>query len=95
MNVSLTPELERLVQSKVQTGRYNSASEVVREALRLMEERDLAKAEVRKKIAEGVESARAGRLSDGDAFFAQMEAELDEEILGRDERSPRENASAR
>lgn len=40
MNVSLTPELECLVQTKVQSGRYLSASEVVREALRLLEERD-------------------------------------------------------
>ena len=37
MNVSLTPELEQLVHSKVKTGRYTSDSEVVREALRLME----------------------------------------------------------
>lgn len=40
MNVSLTPELERFVQGKVKSGRYLSASEVIREALRLMEERD-------------------------------------------------------
>ena len=40
MNVHLTPELELLVQTKVQSGRYNSASEVVREALRLMEQKD-------------------------------------------------------
>jgi antitoxin ParD1/3/4 len=40
MNVSLTPELEAYVARKVETGRYNSASEVVREALRLLEERD-------------------------------------------------------
>ena len=38
MNVSLTPELERFVQEKVHSGRYTSASEVVREALRLLEE---------------------------------------------------------
>jgi antitoxin ParD1/3/4 len=38
MNVSLTTELEEFVNSKVQTGRYSSASEVVREALRLLEE---------------------------------------------------------
>lgn len=44
MNVSLTPELEEFVSTKVQTGRYNSASEVVREALRLLEEHDLARA---------------------------------------------------
>jgi antitoxin ParD1/3/4 len=40
MNVSLTPELEEFVNSKVKSGRYNSASEVVREALRLLEEHD-------------------------------------------------------
>ena len=40
MNVHLTPELEQLVQNKIQTGRYNSASEVVREALRLLEQKD-------------------------------------------------------
>jgi antitoxin ParD1/3/4 len=44
MNVSLTPELEKFVANKVQTGRYNSASEVVREALRFLEERDGARA---------------------------------------------------
>ena len=44
MNVSLTPELERFVSGKVESGRYNSASEVVREALRLLEEHDSARA---------------------------------------------------
>ena len=40
MNVSLTPELETLVNEKVKSGDYNSASEVVREALRLLKEQD-------------------------------------------------------
>lgn len=40
MNVSLTPELERFVKQKVAAGMYNSASEVMREALRLLEARD-------------------------------------------------------
>jgi antitoxin ParD1/3/4 len=44
MNVSLTPELEEFVSTKVGSGRYNSASEVVREALRLLEEHDRARA---------------------------------------------------
>jgi antitoxin ParD1/3/4 len=44
MNVSLTPELEKFVSAKVDSGRYNSASEVVREALRLLEEHDQARA---------------------------------------------------
>jgi antitoxin ParD1/3/4 len=37
MNLSLTPELEKLIKAKVKTGLYNNASEVVREALRFME----------------------------------------------------------
>jgi antitoxin ParD1/3/4 len=44
MNVSLTPELEQFVQAKVESGRYNSASEVVREALRLLEDQEQARA---------------------------------------------------
>lgn len=44
MNVSLTPELEKFVSGKVELGRYNSASEVVREALRLLEQHDSARA---------------------------------------------------
>jgi len=40
MNVSLTPELDKFIVTKVASGRYTSASEVVREALRLMEEHD-------------------------------------------------------
>jgi antitoxin ParD1/3/4 len=44
MNVSLTPELEKFVGAKVESGRYTSASEVVREALRLLEEHDSARA---------------------------------------------------
>ena len=44
MNVSLTPQLEKFVTDKVDSGRYTSASEVIREALRLLEEHDEARA---------------------------------------------------
>jgi antitoxin ParD1/3/4 len=44
MNVSLTPELDKFVAGKVGSGLYTSASEVVREALRLLEEHDRARA---------------------------------------------------
>ncbi len=44
MNVSLTPELEQFVQTKVESGRYNSASEVIREALRLLEDHERVRA---------------------------------------------------
>ncbi|MBI1814058.1 MAG: type II toxin-antitoxin system ParD family antitoxin [Deltaproteobacteria bacterium] len=58
MNVSLTPELEKLVNRKVKTGRYQTASEVVRDALRALEERDQVAAlrlhELRKDIQKGL-----------------------------------------
>jgi antitoxin ParD1/3/4 len=64
VNISLTPELERLVDDKVKTGRYASASEVIREGLRLLEEQDEAKqmrlAEVRQKIDRGIEQLDRG-----------------------------------
>jgi antitoxin ParD1/3/4 len=81
MIVHLPKELEELVQSKVKSGRYNSASEVVREALQLMEERDqmlvLRKDEIRQKIADGLASLRRGEGTDGDSVFDRIEAELD------------------
>ena len=63
MNVNLTPQLEQLVREKVSSGRYASASEVVREALRLMEEHDRLRAmkleQLRRDIREGLESGPA------------------------------------
>lgn len=60
MNINLTPQLEQLVREKVSSGRYTSASEVVREALRLMEEQDRLRAmkleQLRRDIHEGLES---------------------------------------
>lgn len=76
MNVSLTPKLEKLIQEKVASGRYTTASEVVREALRLLEEqeelRKLRVATVRERIAEGIVSADAGELYDGKEVFGEL-----------------------
>jgi len=47
MNVSLTPKLEAIVRRKVASGLYNNASEVIREALRLLLDRDGADDDVR------------------------------------------------
>lgn len=60
MNINLTPQLEELVRQKVSSGLYTSASEVVREALRLMEEQDRLKAarleELRRDVRAGLDS---------------------------------------
>ena len=67
MNVSLTPELERLIHKKVESGLYLSASEVVRESLRLLEERDKIQAmrfeEVRREIQIGIDQADRGEVA--------------------------------
>ena len=72
-NVSLTPELEELVQKKVQSGRYTSASEVIWDALRLLAERDeLREVELqalRDKVDQGLAEARRGELVDGEEAF--------------------------
>lgn len=60
MNVSLTPELEKLVAERVASGQYASASEVVREALRLLHERDQL-THLRQDIRLGLQQLDQGR----------------------------------
>jgi antitoxin ParD1/3/4 len=60
MNVNLSPQLEDMVRQKVASGLYTSASEVVREALRMMEAQDQLRAakleQLRQDIREGLDS---------------------------------------
>lgn len=67
MNVNLTPELEKYVKTKIKTGLYNSASEVVRDALRLLEEQDRFKEiklqMLREEIQKGIAELDAGQVS--------------------------------
>ena len=63
MNISLTPRLEEMIRQKIASGSYSSASEVVREALRLLELKDqlriLKLQRLRQDIREGLESGPA------------------------------------
>jgi antitoxin ParD1/3/4 len=87
MSIELSSELEQLLKSEVASGRYNSASDVVRDALRLLEEQDrylaLHKNEIRDKIARGYDSLRAGKGVDGEAVFKRIGKDL-----GATKRSP-------
>jgi len=60
VNVSLTPELERLINDKVETGSYQTASEVVREALRLLKHRDEGLVQLRREIQAGLDQVARG-----------------------------------
>jgi len=64
MNVSLTPELEKLVNQKVKTGMYQTASEVIREGLRLLNERDQRVEGLRRDIAAGFAAVEEGEFND-------------------------------
>jgi len=59
MNVSLTPELEQLVNQKVSSGMYQTASEVIREGLRLLRDRDDFEA-LRRDVRQGFEAIERG-----------------------------------
>lgn len=65
MNISLTKEFESYVAQKVESGMYHSASEVIRDGLRLMKEREELHqsrlAELRKDIAVGIDQADRGQ----------------------------------
>ena len=83
MNVSLTPQLEKMVKQKVASGRYSSASEVIREALRLMERQQAERAqrlkELRREIQVGLDQVARGEYTeleteaDIDRFFDDLD----------------------
>lgn len=77
MNVSLTPELDKFVAGKVASGRYTSASEVVREALRLLEEHDRAReaqlAAFNHEIGARLDSLDRGERVDPEAALQRLE----------------------
>jgi len=86
MDVQLTPALEKLVQKKVKTGGYNSAGEVLEEALRLLEERDSVRAAqlkaLRLRIDDGLASLDRGEGVEGERFMSKLTSELAVEPRG-------------
>ena len=81
MNISLTPELERRISEKVDSGLYSTASEVVREALRrLFEseiERERFKSRFEEEIREAIEELDRGEGLDGEAVFEELRLHLE------------------
>jgi antitoxin ParD1/3/4 len=76
MNVNLTPHFEAMIREKVESGRYNNASEVVREALRLLEAHDRQQVEqLRAALAIGLEQIERGEAV---PYTPQVRAEIRE-----------------
>ena len=86
MNVSLTNQLETYIQQKVATGMYNSASEVIREALRLMAEKDseqaIKLAALRADLQQGLDSITAGKATIFDPSQIKARARLEQQDKG-------------
>jgi len=84
VNISLTPELEQLIEDKVKTGLYHSASEVVREALRLLRERDLLQEltllELRRDIEIGMNQLEKGQVVSEEELLARLKARRDKAL---------------
>jgi antitoxin ParD1/3/4 len=82
VNISLTPESDAFLQSRVESGRYQTSSEVVREALRLLQhqenERDEAFRQLKAKLARGAGQAERGDLLDGDEVFEELRELVEE-----------------
>jgi antitoxin ParD1/3/4 len=87
MKVSLAPELEKLVADKVESGRHQSASEMICEGLRLLDDQDrlreLQLDEVRKKIQIGLAQLDRGEGIPGEQVQAQMKQKSAEFRQGR------------
>lgn len=89
MNVSLTPELAAFVERAVKSGRYGSASEAVREGLRLLEEREAKFLRLKRDIEIGLESGPSEA-----ADFAEIAREARAEWERRHEPSPASRTAA-
>ena len=96
MNVSLTPELEKLVSDKVDSGMYQTASEVIREALRSLQQRDRLRERelqtIREKIDRGLEQLEHGQFTEYDETTVENLAE-EVKTQGR-QRLARESSSS-
>lgn len=74
ISADLGPQLETFVTSLVEAGRYNSKSEVLREGIRLIQEREARLAVLDQSIARGLADAEAGHVRPAADVFTRLEA---------------------
>jgi antitoxin ParD1/3/4 len=71
-SVDLGNKLESFVERLVKTGRYNSKSEVLREGIRLVQERETRLSALEASLARGLADADAGRVTPAEQVFAEL-----------------------
>jgi antitoxin ParD1/3/4 len=76
MSADLGKALEKFVTTLVATGRYHSKSEVLREGVRLIQERETRLAALDASIARGVADADMGRVKSTSEVFDSLESRL-------------------
>ncbi len=103
MNITLTPEHEKYIQSQLKEGKYNSVEQLISEALQLLEERNRTLEqkgfeELKLKIVSGTESIARGQVTDGEVAFAQLQEKIrlisESEVILTDD-NPRREISKR
>ena len=77
ISADLGKPLEEFVDNLVKSGRYGSKSEVLREGIRLVQEREAKMANFNAMIQEGLDSAEHGELYDVDDVFDELLGELE------------------
>lgn len=81
MTVQLPPDLEHLIESKIQSGQFQSAADVVREALRRLDADDQLRPshlrQLHEHIDQGLLQAERGELADGEIFVQDLIRHLD------------------
>ena len=78
ISADLGEKLEAVVNDLVANGRYNSKSEVLREGVRLVQEREAALQKLWADLGNGLEDIKAGRVHDIDEVFDEVFAKIDE-----------------
>lgn len=98
MKISLSPELDTFVEGKVKSGLYHSSSEVIREGLRLLKERDALQEirveELRKQVREGfaqIDRGQSLEFSSTQEIVSHITQEGRKRVASKIARSPRES----
>lgn len=94
-SVDLGSKLEAFVERLVKSGRYNSKSEVLREGIRLVQEREARLAALDAALARGIADADAGRVTEASKVFDRLEEKYSAMATGSNDRRHQRRGGSR